>query len=247
MKRALLVLALWFAAVPVVAQVERPSPPGKPVAKIVGPERSEPGDLVVMRVGDGSANSYVWRVYPAQYEGKTFQVENGRAIVFASRQPCVVAFILVATAGDQSDIAIQELFNGIDSGPNPPGPSPTPPGPVPPTPTPTDFSGKIRTLANQLVPQEGRAEAAKALAAAYTAQVSAIAAGTYKTPAEARAGVREAAHTALGYTRTQLWTPWFVATGKEIETRCGKTEGAAALDCLGKTLGEVSIGLKGVQ
>lgn len=108
-------------------------------AKIEGPDQTEPGNLVVLTVGDSKADVFKWVLIGAP-PSSFAPFDGGRSCVFARGVPGEYRFVLVAggpgTDGKLS-VAIAEkvlTVRGALPTPNPtpgPGPSPQPtPGPV---------------------------------------------------------------------------------------------------------------------
>lgn len=104
-----------------------------PVAAIVGPEESLPGDLVVLRTDGSVGTDFKWAIVPETAAGRYLAVDGGKSVVFASRTPGSYAFILgVANEGEVA-LSVHTLLNreGPDPDPDPnpdPDPDPTPPG-----------------------------------------------------------------------------------------------------------------------
>jgi hypothetical protein len=201
-----------------VADLPLPQAPDpiKPVAKLTGPEQSPPGELCIFSA-EGSVGSLEWRCLPK----KPMLIGDGRLSAgFATNTQGVYYVVLVAAAGDKSDIAVISLTVG--SGPLPPlpvppapgpAPGPTPPGPAPGPvpPSPNDALGQLAALACQAakaLPVDGRNEAANALAEIYTAYSAAIAQGKFTKVADVRAKIREDANIRIGYKNAVIWNEW---------------------------------------
>lgn len=124
---ASLMVALLLCS-PLAAQV---------TAKIDGPTETEPGNLVVLSVGDSKADVFKWVLIGAP-PSSFAPFDGGRSCVFARGIPGEYRFVLIAGgAGTDGKLAVAVaektlVVRGALPPPNPtPGPGPTPtPGPV---------------------------------------------------------------------------------------------------------------------
>lgn len=153
---------------------------GQAKAVIVGPEKSAPGDLVILETTGSTADAYKWTLANSL---KTFKPsDGGKTCIFASGTPGVYIFVLsVSEAGPngQGPATVDAVTHVLQIGddPNPPGPGPEPKPPNPPTPDNlTDTGKRVREWALAV----GNKAEAKQIAENYSAIVSAIAAGAYK-------------------------------------------------------------------
>jgi len=179
--------------------------------QIVGPERAEPGDLVVLRLQDAGQSKTAWQAFgPTAAVTGWVALEQGRVVVFASRQAGVYHFACALWDGQQVHMLVHRLENGgsgpapVPPGPSPPNPNPpgpSPPGPNPPEPTPpgpeTAWRDWARQKATELVQSPQRAAEAKAAAKALRAVAADLRAGKFSSLRAAREALRTATRAAL--------------------------------------------------
>lgn len=169
-------------------------------ALIVGPDKVLPGDLVVLRASELLGSGVVWEVVPEAYEGRWFVADGGQTWVFASRTPGRVYVIAAGLRDGKVVMARHVLVNGGDAPepePEPPDPEPPDPDPPDPSPEPTGWAKWAKLTAEKLVSSPQRRAEAQSLAGALESTCGAIAAGTMKTPRQAREALRQASHRAL--------------------------------------------------
>ena len=181
-----------------------------PVAVIVGPERGNPGDLIVLDATQSrDAVGFAWVLADGD---KTFlEVDNGRKVVFATGTSGRYTFVLVA-ANAQADgkpqvaVARHVLTVGEPS----PNPTPNPPGPQPDPLPPGKYglASFTRDAATGVsLAAVERVRTAAALANSFDSIASTIAAGAIKTPSDVIAATQANNITALGSAR-DAWRPW---------------------------------------
>ncbi len=227
-----------------------------PVAVIVGPDRGNPGDLIVLDATQSrDAVGFAWVLADGD---KTFlEVDNGRKVVFATGTAGRYTFVLVA-ANAQADgkplVAVaRHVLTVGDPQPNPNPPGPNPPGPNPPGPQPEPLPpGKYGLAAFsrdaaagvQLAAAE-RVRTAAALAGSFDSIASTIAAGAIKTPADAIAATQANNITVLGSTR-DAWRPWAEALRVRLNSlsEAGQLTG---MDDYITAWREISTGLRAVK
>jgi hypothetical protein len=227
MKRFALLLPLLFiplaspAASPIVTHeavaVQLVSAPE--AVAIIGPDTSEPGDLVVLKVV-GDAKGYAWDCFPENKKWATF--DGGKSIVFASGKAGVYTFILATATGDVPTISKKSVTIGvIPPGPDPP-PGPNPP-PVPPGPGPIVPDGdygltKLVYEVTMKMPAAERARCSASFADNFKVVANGLATNTYLS-----IGVANAELTALNRTTAgaslELWkTTVFIPQGQAMQT-----------------------------
>lgn len=108
-----------------------------PDLKITAPEMACAGDLVEIAV-ETEAASVACLLLPIEQAKFLRTFEGGKAIVFASREPCTLTFVLTAVRNDEITQKLVQVQNTVPAPPVPPQPpTPVPPGPGP-TPVPPD-------------------------------------------------------------------------------------------------------------
>lgn len=99
----------------------------QPDAKIVGPEKAKPGDLIILDASASKGTGHVWRLIASD---KTFlPVDGGTKCVFASGDAGVYTFVLAVADGGKCSLAVHAVTVGTPAPPkppDPPGPGPTP-------------------------------------------------------------------------------------------------------------------------
>lgn len=201
-----------------------PPPSSDPVAKIVGPPESKPGDMVILKTDGSSGKTFRWAVFPKSVQSRYYPVDDGHTVLFASSEPCVVYFVLGVAAGDKLSFASHTLRNGTP-GPEPPGPGPEPPGPGPEPPDPSDPYAKLKQVSRAeaaKTPQAKRQQVAAALVQATESTASAIAAGGFANMEQARQGwrarCRAGVYASTGdYKHVLDWSQWAIAVGVELK------------------------------
>ena len=104
----------------------------QPVAVIVGPTESQPGNLVVLRTTGTTGSGHVWLVLPAPSAVNFLPVIDStgqQAAVFASGTPGTYTFVLAVAQGDLAAMTTHELviLGDVPNPPDPPDPA-DPPG-----------------------------------------------------------------------------------------------------------------------
>lgn len=167
---------LRFLALPILLLALCSECFGEAKAIIVGPEKSAPGDLIILDGSTSTADAFKWTLANST---KTFlATDGGKKCVFASGQEGTYIFLLSVASCDKDSpatVSVATHVLTIGDNPNPPGPGPKPPDP----PTPdnlTETGKKVREWASAV----GNKVEAKQIGENYSAIVSAIAAGAYK-------------------------------------------------------------------
>lgn len=217
-----------------------------PVAVIVGPERGNPGDLIVLDATQSrDAVGFAWVLADGD---KTFlEVDNGRKVVFATGTAGRYTFVLVA-ANAQADgkpqvaVARHVLTVGEPSpNPNPPGPQPDP---LPPGKYGLASFARDAATGVSLAAVE-RVRTAAALANSFDSIASTIAAGAIKTPGDAIAATQANNITALGSAR-DAWRPWAEALRVKLNALSDSGQ-MTAMDDYVAAWREISTGLRAVN
>jgi len=222
-----------------------------PVAVIAGPERGNPGDLVVLDATQSrDAVGFAWVLADGD---KTFlEVENGRKVVFATGTAGRYTFVLVV-ANAQADgkpqvVVARHVLTIGDPQPNPNPPNPNPPGPQP-EPLPPGKYGlagfTCDAAANVPLSAAERMRTAAALAGSFDSIASTIAAGAIKTPADAIAATQANNITVLGNSR-DAWRTWAEALRVKLNTLSESGQMTAMEDYI-TAWREISTGLRAVK
>jgi hypothetical protein len=222
-----------------------------PVAVIVGPERGNPGDLIVLDATQSrDAVGFAWVLADGD---KTFlEVDNGRKVVFATGTAGRYTFVLIAAnaqADGKPQVAVaRHVLTVGEPQPNPNPPNPDPPGPQP-NPLPPGKYGlasfaRDAAAGVQLVAAE-RARTAVALAGSFDSIASTIAAGAIKTPADAIGATQANNITALGSAR-DAWRPWAEALRVKLNTLSDSGQ-MSSMDDYIVAWREISTGLRAVK
>jgi hypothetical protein len=231
------------------------------VAKIVGPTKSEPGDLIVLDASS-SVNVDVYKWMLANSSKSFLPVEGGTKLVFASGTPGDYKFIL-AVAGlhdGKADLSVAEhiVTNGRP-GPTPPSP-PTPPEPNPPTP-PTPPVPPTPSLIGfaKLAYEEGTkvAQPYRGMAELFSRNFDVQRRDLELTPTltveEANANLKTMNQAVINAQPNQIearaaWLPFFTAWKNEADKSLKtKDQYMAAFDDTAKGLGKVPKSLQPIQ
>lgn len=213
-----------------------------PVAKITGPAKAKPGDLVILSADGSVATGYGWAL-PGSTKS-ILAVDGGKRCVFASGEPGRYVFVLAVAQDGKPAIAVHTLE--IEGGVPPTPPSPPAPGPGPsPVPGPALPDGKYRMAAFAF------AEAAKIQSPARAAEAAKIAdileakagelAGVGGEPDAAVAAVRHAAAQACGVNDVHWQSWWRAAAAKMRESQIGTKPAMIA------AFSELASGLRAVK
>ncbi|MHA2101333.1 MAG: PKD domain-containing protein [Candidatus Kariarchaeaceae archaeon] len=101
----------------------------EPVAKIVGPEEVEPGNLVILRTEGTVGSGHQWLIIPESAKGSFFPAvdsSGNHVVLFANSRPGVYTFVLGVAEGDVSALAKHTLKQGKIIPDPDPNPSPKP-------------------------------------------------------------------------------------------------------------------------
>ncbi|GAB4133054.1 MAG: hypothetical protein Kow0040_14820 [Thermogutta sp.] len=186
---------------------------------IAGPDEVQPGDLVILRLNAPESAKVDWQAFgPSETLTNWAALEDGRVVVFASRNPGVYNFVCAVWDGERIKLLLHRLTNGDGE----PEPDPPQPGPGP---NPTDWAGWTKSTAESLVTSRLRAEEAKRLSQAMRSVVSSCRAGVYSDSREARAALRAANRAALGSVAAiEAWRPFSDAVDARLDRQAGKGE-----------------------
>jgi len=230
-------------------------------ARIDGPSKAAPGDLIVLDGGASQGRGFHWLLLNS--ERRFLTVEGGRKLVFASGSAQQYVFVLVVAAGDDAQhLSVDVAEHRVTVGD---GPGPTPKPPVPDLPV-----GRCRFAAAayrwtvELVPAAAR-HFAKPLAANFDAVRVSINAGAFRelTPAAAikRANEQLKARNRATLTgansedtsNVRAWLPFFSAWQQKADSHNVPTKanpnGDGTLRTIGdygQAYGETCAGLRAV-
>jgi len=167
---------------------------------VEGPSELAVGNLAVLTAKAPAAQSCAWVILPAT---ANFRVDSDRRTAYlASGDGKIASYTVILAIVADNQIAMTQHL--VTIGGTPPSPEPTPPPPpIPPQPDPLGpFSVLVRDWCVTLVPIEGRAAEAAALADSFRAMAAKIAAGVVVEPVEIVAQTYAANQAAVpNYTR----------------------------------------------
>lgn len=194
-------------------------------AVITGPDRVQPGDLVVLDGSESLADDREWILVNSNKQFLAF--ENDQKLVFASGDPGEYTFILAVSLSDAGGSAVSVAQHVVTVGqppkpPDPPGPGPDPepePEPEPPGPDLTDVGrgakgaveqSETTSIERQKIAASFRSIAAKAagLASMTVEQIA----------AEASRAVRGSLVTPSDQQRWVPFRDWFAETMQRAVT-----------------------------
>lgn len=194
--------ALWLVAMAAVLA-------SGPTAVIVGPQRGNPGDLIVLDASQSrDAAGFAWVLADSD---KTFlEFEGGRKVVFATGTPGRYTFVLVAAnAGSDGKPLVAVARHLLTVGD--PQPGPEPPRPPQPEPLPPGKYGLAMFARDQAarvaIDPATKVTTAQGLANSFDSLAATIAAGALLEPASIIAATQASNVSALGPHRS-AWQPW---------------------------------------
>lgn len=185
-----------------------------PKAEIFGPESVRSGDLCVLMTQDSVGSDFKWKVIPEEkYKGRYFVADEGRTLVFASRTPGEIHFVLAVASGDKADMVVHKLVNEAD------GPDPDPePGPDPTPPVPSKLAEWVTQNVRQMVPSNVRIATIPKIVEKIEFVCDQIARGEIVHPRAAREEVRLAIDGDLSANQESAWGGFRDALASKLES-----------------------------
>lgn len=187
---------------------------------IVGPAEAVPGDLVILRLHVPESAKVDWQAFGPTAELTNWAaLEDGRVVVFASRQTGIYNFVCAVWDGERIRLLLHRLHNGDED------PEPDPPNPPDPNP-PTGWAAWAKATAETLITaSSSRASEAKAIAKAMRSIVSSCRAGDYSDSREARESLRAAVRASLGSAAAiERWMLFSKAVDEKLDAQAGGGE-----------------------
>lgn len=242
----LILSLLLLSAIPAVAQD----------AGIVGPDESQPGNMVVFLAADPPAEAYKWKIVPKSAAGQFFSFterdDTGKIIkstaVFSSRTPGTYSVVLARVTGGQLSLDTHTLANGGDEPPPGPEPDPDNPDPPGPEPGPTEWAAWTTKTVEQVIPSDGRSEAATTMANAIQSVVLVGGEGVYEDTSAFRSTMKRTVRMAMGEERSELWESKF--DNPLLTPAVQKLMDEGKLETMGehcRLYGEIAKGLRAVK
>lgn len=196
---------------------------GQANAVITGPDRVNPGDLVVLDGSESLADDREWILVNSDKQFLSF--ENDRKLVFASGTPGDYVFILAVSLSDANGSAVSVAQHVVTVGNPTPPPDPPGPGPGPDPPAPEPDLTEIGKAAKAAV-ERGRSHPSERqkIAASFRATASKAAGLSSMTveqiAGEASRGVRAVLITPSDQERWVPFRDWFAqAMQREVTDR----------------------------
>lgn len=234
---------LWLFALLLATRAATGAPP---VARVTGPARALPGDLVVLDASSSQALGYAWVL--ADSDKSFLPVDGGQRLVFATGAAGRYTFVLVAANANeqgQPAVALATHVLTIGSGPDP-NPGPDPPAPNPPLPPGRfDLARQARDWITQVkLSAADRARTARLIASAFEGVAAAAAAGTVRSIDDALAQLRASNRAALSSAEYSAWQSGWNPSFNAAMTRLDDAGQLKTLADTAEAFREIATGLK---